>query len=357
MSQLEAMTRRAGEWLRGSGPSGEVVISSRIRLARNIAGRFFVNRASADQRREVLDRCRMALGEAEADEMLWLELHEQPDIDRQLLVERQLISRQHAESDEDRDWPRAVGVDAAERSALMINEEDHVRMACLRSGLQLIDAHEQADRLDDRLEEHLDWAYSSELGYLTACPTNVGTGLRASVMVHLPALKLSGEIDKVRRAARDMQLAVRGMFGEGSEALGDLYQISNQATLGRSEREILESLEGEVIPEVVGYELQAREALLHNRRSQLEDRVWRAWALLTHARVMSAEEVLSLLSHLRLGVSLGILEGISMALVNELFLLTQPAHLQKLLGAEIDRGERQEQRARLIRQRLIPDSA
>jgi protein arginine kinase len=181
----------------------------------------------------------------------------------------------------------------------------------------------------------------------------VGTGIRVSVMLHLPALKLTGEIEKVRRAARDMHLAVRGLFGEGSEALGDLYQISNQTTLGRTEQEILADFQHSVVPQIIAYEKQARQALLRRRRSVLEDKIWRAWAVLTHARVIGTDEVLQMLSHLRMGVNMGLIDQrIDIQAINELFLLTQPAHLQRLTGCELDQSARREARAQLIRRRL-----
>ena len=234
----------------------------------------------------------------------------------------------------------------------MVNEEDHLRIQVLRSGMQLTEAFDQINRIDDVLEEQLEYAYSRRFGYLTACPTNVGTGIRVSVMMHLPALKLTGEIDKVKRAARDMHLAVRGLFGEGSEAQGDLFQVSNQTTLGKSEKEILADFEHTVVPRIIAYEQQARQALLRQRPDQLDDKIWRAWGLLTNARVIGTEEVLQLLSHVRLGVNLGRLETVDIRTINELFLLTQPAHLQRLAGEEMDPPTRHIERAKLIRQRL-----
>ncbi|MDX1683387.1 MAG: protein arginine kinase, partial [Phycisphaeraceae bacterium] len=330
---------------------GEIVISSRIRLARNLAGYNFVNHAGRTQRAEILSRCREQVLSADlADQVLWIDLAESPETDRQLLVERQLISRQHALEGPDR--PRAVAIDPDETFAIMINEEDHVRISVLRSGLQLDTAFDQIDAIDDALESRLDWAYSSRWGYMTACPTNVGTGIRMSVMMHLPALKLTGEIDKVRRAARDLHLAVRGLFGEGSEAYGDLYQLSNQTTLGRGEQEILQDFKQHIVPQVIAYEQQAREALVQHRGRQLDDKIWRAWAVLTHARVISAEEVLTCLSHLRMGVNLGRIDTVDIRTINELFLLTQPAHLHVLTGCEMEQNARREARADLIRQRL-----
>lgn len=348
---LRQITEHAGEWLRGAGPHSDIVISSRIRYARNLAGFPFVNRANRRQRFEVLERCKaQVVSKRLSDNILWIDLPQSPPLDRQLLVERHLISRQHATASDD--IPRAVAIDTDETFAIMINEEDHMRVQVLRSGMQLAEAYDQIDRIDDVLEEQLDFAYSKRFGFLTACPTNVGTGIRVSVMLHLPALKLTGEIEKVRRAARDMHLAVRGLFGEGSEALGDLYQVSNQTTLGKSEQEILADFEHGVVPQIIAYEQQARQALLRQRSDQLDDKVWRAWAVLTNARVMGTEEVLQLLSHLRMGVNLGRIETVDIRTINGLFLLTQPAHLQRLTGQEMDAASRRVARAKLIRQRL-----
>lgn len=345
------MTTHAGEWLRGAGPQSEIVISSRVRLARNLAGFPFVGRANQAQRHEILDHCRSEVMRGQlGDGLLWVDLAKSTPLDRQLLVERHLISRQHANAGDD--LPRSVAIGADETFAIMVNEEDHLRIQVLRSGMQLAEAFEQTSQIDDLLEEHMDFAYSPRFGYLTACPTNVGTGIRVSVMLHLPALRLTGEIEKVRRAARDMRLAVRGLFGEGSDALGDLYQVSNQTTLGRSEQELLMEFQQAVVPQIIAYEQQARQALVQQREAQLDDKVWRAWALLTNARMLSAEEVLSLLSHLRLGINLGRITKVDIPTINELFLLMQPAHLQKLSGSEMPPPKRREVRATLIRRRL-----
>jgi len=348
---LGPLIEHAGEWLRGTGPQSDIVISSRVRLARNIAGFNFVNRADVRQQNEVLSRCQRELLHSEiANGMVWIDLSEQSHLDRQLLVERHLVSRQHAQSAEES--PRGVAIGGGETISIMVNEEDHLRMQVLRSGMQLGEAFQQINAVDDALEQRLDFAHSRRFGYLTACPTNVGTGIRVSVMLHLPALKMTGEIEKVRRAAKEMHLAVRGLFGEGSDALGDLYQVSNQTTLGRSEQEILADFQHTVVPQIVAYEKQARQALLQQRTALLDDKIWRAWAILTHARVMRTDEVLSLLSHLRLGVNLARIEKVDLPTINELFLLTQPAHLQKLAGQEMDPATRRQARAELIRQRL-----
>ncbi len=348
---FRANTENAGEWLRGAGPLADVVISSRVRLARNLAGLPFVAKANRRQRYEVLESCRsQILAKPLSANTLFVHLNDATALDRQLLVERHLISRQHGASKND--VPRAVAVGSEETFAIMVNEEDHLRIQVLRSGMQLDDAFGQINGIDDMLEEKLEYAYSRRFGYLTACPTNVGTGIRVSVMLHLPALQLTGEIDKVKRAARDMHLAVRGMFGEGSDAQGDLYQVSNQTTLGKSEEEILADFGQTVVPQIVNYERQARQALVRDRGPQLDDKIWRAWGTLTHARVISTKEVLSLLSHVRLGVNLGRIEGIDIRTLNELFLLIQPAHLQRLSEEEMNPAARRIARARLIRQRL-----
>jgi protein arginine kinase len=347
--KLSDLTSRAGEWLRGNGPMSEIVISSRIRLARNIAGHRFLSRASRTERNGLTKQLSQALLDNPVQpNSFYVNLDDAPEIDRQLLVERHLISKQHATNE----GARGVFVSGDESVSIMVNEEDHLRIQCLRSGLQLDEAWQQINAIDDQIEARVPYAFHPRFGYLTACPTNVGTGIRVSVMLHLPALKLTGEIEKVRRAARDMHLAVRGLFGEGSDALGDLYQVSNQTTLGRSEPEILADFPNTVVPQIIAYEQQARQALLRQRAAQLDDKVWRAWALLTHARVIGTEEVLGLLSHLRLGVNLGRLDTVDIRTINELFLLTQPAHLQRITGREMDPAARREARAQLIRQKL-----
>jgi protein arginine kinase len=245
-----------------------------------------------------------------------------------------------------------VAVGENETLSIMVNEEDHLRIQVLRSGLQLEEAWEQINAVDDRLESTLDFAFHPRFGYLTACPTNVGTGIRVSVMLHLPALKLTGEIEKVFRAAKDLRLAVRGLYGEGTEATGDFYQISNQTTLGRGEDEIISDFKHQVIPKIIEYEHNARKMLTAERALALDDKVHRALGTLRSARLMSSEETLTLLSHVRLGVNLKRVEDIDINKVNELFLLTQQAHLQKILGKKLEGDARRAARADFIRQRL-----
>ncbi|MEZ6086280.1 MAG: ATP--guanido phosphotransferase [Phycisphaerae bacterium] len=259
---VDDLTGHVGEWLRGTGPMSDIVISSRIRLARNIVGYPFLSRASGDEKREIYRALGDALSSAGfGSNSFFVDIENISDVDRQVLVERHLISRQHAEGE----GSRGVSVSLNETHALMINEEDHLRMQVLKSGLQLETLWNDISIIDDRLGSEIEFAFDERLGYLTACPTNVGTGLRVSVMLHLPALKITGEIEKVMRAAKDLKLAVRGLFGEGTDAIGDFYQVSNQVTLGISEEEIIDMFSGQIIPQIVDYERAAREALSDQR--------------------------------------------------------------------------------------------
>jgi protein arginine kinase len=347
--KLSDLTTRAGEWLRGNGPQSEIVISTRIRLARNLANQRFLTRMTRHQRQATENRVRETILSANlASETLYVDMESAPEIDRQLLVERHLISKQHAAAE----GARGVAVGDGETISIMVNEEDHLRIQVLRSGLQLEEAWDQINAIDDKLESKLDFAFHPRFGYLTACPTNVGTGLRVSVMLHLPALKLTGEIEKVFRAAKDLKLAVRGLYGEGTEALGDFYQISNQTTLGKSEDAIISEFRHNVIPKIIEYEHHARKLLLNDRTVALDDKVCRSLGLLRSARLLTSEEVMFLLSHLRMGINLGRIKDMNIGTVNELFLLTQPAHLQKLQGKKLEGDLRRAARADFIRQRL-----
>jgi protein arginine kinase len=349
MKSLDEVARQTGEWLRGVGPLSDIVISSRIRLARNVRGYVFLSRADADTRTELAELLQAAIRRSRNLEgLVHLDVEQLDDLDRALLVERHLISRQHAEAS----GARRVAFDGDEITALMINEEDHLRMQLMRSGLQLDEAWEQISSIDDALQENLEFAFHPKYGYLTACPTNVGTGIRVSVMLHLPALRLTNELEKVFQAAKEMRLAIRGFHGEGTEALGDLFQISNQVTLGRTEAEIIEDFRDAIIPRIVEYERAARTSLLKNRLHALDDKIWRALGTLQHARLISSTEAMQYLSHLRMGVHTGRLKNIDLQTLNELFLQTQPAHLQKLQGERLTGEQRSYVRASLIRARL-----
>jgi protein arginine kinase len=347
--KLTDHTSHAGEWLRGSGPMSDVVISSRVRLARNVSGFAFLTKCTRHQRQALENKIRQSiLGAQLSPRLLYVDLEEATDLDRQLLVERHLISKLL----KDTEGARGVAIGENESLSIMINEEDHLRVQVMRSGLQLEEAWQEINAVDDKLEASLDFAFHPRFGYLTACPTNVGTGIRVSVMLHLPALKLTGEIEKVYRAARDMRLAVRGLYGEGTEATGDFYQISNQTTLGKSEEEIVSEFRRQVIPKIVEYEHQARKTLMQEKTVALDDTVCRALGILRSARLLKSEETLFLLSHLRMGVNMGRVKDVDINKVNELFLLTRPAHLQKILGKRMDGDIRRAARADFIRARL-----
>ena len=347
--KLADLTQRAGEWLKGGGPMHDVVISSRIRLARNLAGLPFLTRCTPDQVGELEQRLRKEILAANlSPEMFYVDVAARNALDRRLLLERHLISRQHAEATH----PRGAAISGDETIAIMTNEEDHLRIQVFRSGLQLTEAAAEIARIDGLLEERLPPAFHSRHGYLTACPTNVGTGMRISVMLHLPALKITGEIEKASRAARDMKMEVRGLYGEGTDASGDFFQVSNQTTLGKSEQQILEEFRDQFIPPFIEYERKARQSLLRRHATALDDKVFRALAVLRSARLIGSEETMHLLSLVRLGVHLDRLKDIDLGLINELFLLTQPAHLQKIHNKEMDPPERSEVRAAYIRRRL-----
>jgi protein arginine kinase len=345
---LDILTQTSGEWLRGTGPEADIVISSRIRLARNVAAFPFTNRSSAYQKAEIEGMLRDRIARLELDPGLeYINVPNLSPLDRQFLVERQLISRELAAAD----GPRGVALGPRETVSLMINEEDHMRLQVMRSGFALDEAWQDIDRVDDLLEARISYAFSEEFGYLTACPTNVGTGMRSSVMLHLPALVWSKQIEKVFRALQKINLAVRGLYGEGSRASGDFYQISNQVTLGKSETQILNEIR-EVIPQIITYERQARTQMLKDSKQAIHDRVSRAYGTLCSATMMTSEETMDLLSSVRLGVNMGLLDDINIVTVNELFIHTQPAHLQKLMGSLLDGEERNAARARYLRTRL-----
>jgi len=346
---IDELAKTTGDWLSGAGPMGDIVISSRIRLARNVAGYPFLARATPAQREELVDLIRGHLdSKATRGRWTYVDVEEMDELDQRILVERHLISRQHAGGA----GRRGVSIADNGNDSVMINEEDHLRLQVLRSGLRLEEIWEEINQLDDDLEEKISYAYHPRYGYLTACPTNVGTGIRVSVMLHLPGLKLAGEIEKVFQAAKDLHLAVRGLFGEGTEATGDFFQVSNQVTLGRTEDEIIDDFRQTVIPRIVEYERRARQALVQERPLALDDRVWRSYGALLHARTISSDETMLHLSHLRLGVNLGRIKEVDLATVNELFMMTQPAHLQKLCNARLNGEQRSAARADYIRRRL-----
>lgn len=347
--KLDDMIKSPGEWMRGTGPEAEIVISSRVRLARNLRGYRFMTKMEPAERAQCEQQIHDQILDAKViNSLAYVPLHKTDAMDRKFLVERHLISKEH----EDAQHPRSVAIGENEAVAIMINEEDHIRLQVLQSGFQLQDAWKLCNKIDNALEQRLEYAFSPQLGYLTACPTNVGTGMRVSVMLHLPALVITRHIEKVFQAVAKINLAVRGLYGEGTEASGHFYQISNQVTLGRSEEDIVRNVE-QVIPTIVGYEHRARQTLLANDRKRLEDRVWRAYGLLKHAQLLASDEAMMMLSAVRMGVHLGLLpKELTMRTVNELFIFTQPAHLQKLTGKVLEPAERDVRRAEFVRSKL-----
>lgn len=375
--KLSDISNDINDWFSGSGPLADIVVSSRIRLARNLAGYKFLNSCSDAEKAAILKRLKAVLTSLDlGDDVFYVSVDEAPTLNRNFLVERHLISRHHAMAD----GPRGVVIARREFFTAMINEEDHLRLQVLKAGCQLSHCAEQIDRIDTMIEKQVDYAFSPRLGYLTACPTNLGTGVRVSVMLHMPALKLTGHIEKFLGAAKDMNLAVRGLFGEGSEATSDLYQISNQVTLGVSEEAIVAEFEKVIIPEIVEYEKAARKQLLAKQVDVLDDKISRAMALLQNAHLISSQEALFLLSHLRLGLNMrehlgastpaierlcalkseaGELDsdrGLSIRTINRLFMLTLPAHLQLNCGKSLDATGRDALRAKIIRDALHKSS-
>ncbi|MEO6462814.1 MAG: protein arginine kinase [Candidatus Eisenbacteria bacterium] len=342
---LEDLARTPGPWLDGSGPRPDLVVSTRVRLARNLRGMPFSHRARDEQLIAVLgsvERAARATTSFAGGGLL--RMHELSPIDRQFLVERHLVS--HELSDGAR--PRALVLAEGERLSIMVNEEDHLRLQALCSGFQLAEAWALAERADEELEQSLEYAFEEELGYLTACPTNVGTGMRASVLIHLPALVLTKQIDKVLKSVMQVGLAVRGLYGEGSEVMGNLFQMSNQTTLGRSEQESVESLDN-VTRQILDYEERARDVMVRDAGTQIADKVWRAYGNLRHGRSMSSQEVINLCSALRLGTALGFNGLPPLSTINQLLVLTQPAHLMRSAGRALEAPERNVLRADLVR--------
>ena len=324
---LSNIAERQSPWLAPTGPMHDVVISSRVRLARNLVGLPFLPKCNEQQATEIVSRLtRTSLDMLGEENAFFVDVARAPATDRDLLIERHLISKPFAEAQ----GPRGAVIAQDETVSLMFNEEDHLRMQVLRSGMQIREAFEQMTELENRIEQQVSFAYSDQWGYLTACPTNVGTGLRVSVMLHLPAMTLTGQIPKLAHAVHDLQMAIRGLYGEGSDATGDLYQISNQRTLGVSEEDILRHFVSTMIPQLLAYERGARDALRKNSPTQLADRIHRAVAILQSARVVAVGEMMHLLSMVRMGLLIECVEGVDLATINELLLLSQPAHLQRI---------------------------
>jgi protein arginine kinase len=345
--KVDDLLVQSGEWLKGTGPESDVVISSRVRLARNLHRFPFLTVASGTIRTEIERYVRPRLEDTRLPRKLgYWSLAHMSSIDRTLLVERHLISREHAQNEGE----RGVAIGPDESISIMVNEEDHLRLQVIRSGLNLDDAYDEIDRMDTALEGTLNFAFSPRFGYLTACPTNVGTGMRISVMMHLPASVMAKQMDRVLQSLQRLSYTVRGLYGEGTSPLGDFYQVSNQVTLGRSERQIIDEMK-KVVPEILEFERKWRQKLMADDPKRIEDKIWRAYGLLKHARRITSEEATELLSGLRLGVNMGLVK-VPIKAVNELFIFTQPGHLQKVERRSLEPDERDTVRAEFIRRRL-----
>jgi protein arginine kinase len=352
---VQDFLRDASRWMREEGPQSDIVISTRIRLARNLNDHPFPILMNEQQADQVIRSVAEAIYSPEFHQAAGgnyelVQLAKVSPIDRQALVEKYLISSSLAEHAN----RGAVALRDDETVSIMINEEDHLRLQVLMPGLQLGAAWELATRIDDLLEAKLNYAFDEKYGYLTACPTNVGTGIRASVMLHLPALVVTQQINHVLSALGQVGLVVRGVHGEGTDAVGNLFQLSNQITLGQSEEEIIQNLES-VAVKIIEHELAARQFLLSENREVIEDRVARSFGILAYARRLDAKEAMQRLSDVRLGIDLGVIKGVSKNILKELMVMTQPAFVQKYSGAELAPGERDWRRAELVRERLRMD--
>jgi protein arginine kinase len=339
-------------WLDASGPNSDVVLSTRIRLARNIEGYAFTGRARDGERLRVLAQARQA---AEAVPSLagavTYRVDELPPTDRALLHERHLVSKELAGLDPQHPLRSGAAVVLGDRLGLMINEEDHLRLQALRSGFAVNEAYADLDRLDRELGAQVPYSYHNEFGFLTACPTNVGTGLRASVLIHLPGLNLTKEISRVLTSLQQMGLTYRGLYGEGSEVVGNFLQISNQTTLGRTEEDLLDLLL-RVVRHVVAQEEEARRVLLRDAGYIIEDKLWRAYGTLRYARSLTFDEAMKYLSGVRLAVGLKLISGLSVYTLNKLLIFSQAAHLASAEGRPLTESETNLARARYVRKAL-----
>ena len=348
---IDELHDRCGEWLRGNGPQSDIVMSSRIRLARNLADFPFIGRCNDIDRANIESTVRERLtGSPTLNGLNFFNVASLNTLDQQLLVERQLISRELSNSE----GARAVAIDSMEQLSLMVNEEDHLRIQVMKSGLDLDGAWKQINQVDDDIESSLTYAFHPTLGYLTACPTNVGTGMRVSELVHLPALVITQQNEKVFRSLQKINLVVRGLYGEGTQAMGDFYQVSNQITLGKSEADLVEQVNG-IVPAVIQYERKARDFLINQKQNDLFDQVSRAYGTLQNAQQISSEETMYLLSRVRMGVNLGLIDNLEIPAINQLFLRTQPAHLQKIRDTTMDTDRRNVERAIYLREQLKRD--
>jgi len=345
---FEEMAKAPVAWLSGEGEEALVVLSSRIRLARNVAGCRYPTTADSETRKRIIGYFDSVV--TRADQLVQGQYYKATDLealDRDFLVERHLISPAFL----DGDMSKAVMIGNQERVSIMINEEDHLRIQALSSGLDPQGAFELAMKYETEIGRYLEYDYDKDFGFLTACPTNAGTGMRASILIHLPGLVLTRDIDRVISRITRSGLIVRGFYGEGSDVLGNLFQVSNQRTLGLSETDILSEI-SRVAREIIEEEAKARARLTEEAADMIEDKIWRAFGILKHARVLTSDEVMNLLSAVRLGHAMKVIDCLDIALINGILLLSQPAHLQKYYGSEMDHNRRDFVRAQMVREKL-----
>ncbi len=342
------MARIPAVWLSGRGKDALVVLSSRVRLARNVAGCKYPSSADLDTKKRVVSYFDSTVARSkELSAGKYYKATDISELDRDFLIERHLISPGFL----DGELSKALFINPDERVSIMVNEEDHLRIQALSSGLDPYGSYELAMKYEEEIGRHLEYDYDPDFGYLTACPTNAGTGMRASVLIHLPGLVLTRDIDHVIRYITQSDLVVRGFYGEGSDVLGNLFQISNQRTLGISEEEVLEQIT-RITNEIIEKEAAARQRLVDEAADMIEDKIWRAYGILKHARVLTSEEVMNLLSAVRLGHAMNIIDFLDVGLINEILLLSQPAHLQKYYNSEMDPNRRDFVRAQMVREKL-----
>jgi protein arginine kinase len=345
---INDLLNHTSEWLKGTGPNSDIVISSRIRFARNLDKLAFPHWANKKQSKQAADIIEEAAGKVDSlKRSTVFKLADLDSVDKQFLVERHLMSYEHAQKTDS----KAVIIDEDEIISIMVNEEDHLRIQVMQSGFNLFEAYTIINKIDDCFAKEVTYAFSAEWGYLTACPTNTGTGMRGSVMLHLPALVMTRQINQVLAAVAKLSFATRGLYGEGTQATGNFFQISNQVSLGHSESEIIDNING-LIRQIIEQETQAREILLVQNRPMLEDKVNRSFGILKSAHIITSQETTELMSLLRLGCDLGLVQDINRRSINELFIITQPAHLQKIENKKLSAAERDLKRAEIIRSKL-----
>jgi protein arginine kinase len=349
---IERMVGSTSHWMDPTGPYSEIVFSSRIRFARNLENHRFSESASKDEKETIYSELSDELTGIEMFQDGYLfNMNELSSLEKEFLLERHLVSFDLCF---DSDKSGAL-IDKEEKVSVMLNEEDHLRIQGFAGGLQLLEVFDYLNPLDDEIGMRVEYAFDKDFGYLTSCPTNIGTGLRASALVHLPALVITREVERLVRKLKAKKILIRGIYGEGSDVKGNFFQLSSSVSLGKSEKEIL-SMVTDVVKEVIDKERSAREILMKNAQAQIEDKIWRAYGLMKYSRLLTSEEVINLSSAVRLGVGLGIVRDVTLKQLNKLMIYIQPAHLQLLYNKKMDNYERDQMRAGLVKEILMFDN-